>query len=102
MAILDHHPVGCCALIPHSPGEFEVAKMAVAEGYRDRGIGRKVLEHTVEQAKAMGAKSLYLETNSKLENAIHLYESVGFKRIPSQDVVPSPYSRSNVSMRLRF
>jgi GNAT superfamily N-acetyltransferase len=100
MAELDGQAVGCCALIPHAPGEFEVGKMAVAEDLRGLGIGRKVLEHIVAEARGLGAKSLYLETNSMLENAIHLYESVGFQHVPSQDVVPSPYARSNVAMRL--
>src|ERR1700742_1350960 len=37
--------VGCCALVPEeTPGEYEVAKMAVTEAWQGRGIGRKILE----------------------------------------------------------
>lgn len=91
--------VGCCALVPISPGIYEVAKMAVAENVQGGGIGRKVLAYTVEQGHALGARALYLETNNKLSNAIHLYESLGFRHLPPK---PSPYVRANVFMELRF
>lgn len=100
IAAIGEDVVGCCALIPHGPGAFEVAKMAVAEQYRGRGIGRQVLEYTVAQAKVLGAKSLYLESNSKLSNAVHLYESVGFRHLSSEERKPSPYVRANVFMEM--
>jgi GNAT superfamily N-acetyltransferase len=92
--------IACCALVPMEPGVFELAKMAVTERCQGRGIGRKLLEHTVAQARALGAHKLCLETNSKLENAIHLYETVGFRHLPPERRKPSPYSRSNVQMAL--
>jgi putative acetyltransferase len=98
-ATCDDKPIGCCALIPTEPGVFEVAKMAVAEPWQGRGIGRRVLAYTIEQGRLLGASSLYLETNSKLANAIHLYESLGFRHLPPK---PSPYVRANVFMELRF
>lgn len=93
-------PVGCCALLPHEPGAFEVAKMAVLENLRGRGIGRKVLQYAIAYAKKIGAKRLYLETNRKLANAIHLYESVGFQHVSPDQVIPSPYARANVFMEM--
>ncbi|MDE1176822.1 MAG: GNAT family N-acetyltransferase [Edaphobacter sp.] len=98
-AIADGVPVGCCALIPMEPGIYEVAKMAVDERLQGAGIGRKLLTYTIEQGRLLGAHMLYLETNSKLKNAIHLYESLGFEHLPPR---PSPYSRANVFMELRF
>src|SRR5215472_10793332 len=69
IATLDGRAVGCCALKPMDPGVYEVAKMAVAEDLRGQGIGRIVLVRTIEEARAMGATKLYLETNSRLANA---------------------------------
>jgi GNAT superfamily N-acetyltransferase len=97
MAFLEGRAIGCCALIPMEPGVFEVAKMAVAEPYRGRGVGRKVLAYTIERARELGASVLYLETNRKLANAIHLYESQGFQHLPPKE---SPYVRANVFMEL--
>ena len=45
-------------------------------------------------------RRLYLETNRKLALAIRLYESVGFRHLPPERVVPSPYARANVYMEL--
>lgn len=98
-AVVEETPIGCCALVPISPGVYEVAKMAVAEQWQGRGIGRRVLAYTIEQGRALGADSLYLETNSKLANAIHLYGSLGFQHLPPK---VSPYVRANVFMELRF
>lgn len=89
--------IGCCALIFVRPGVFEVAKMAVAEEYRGHGVGRKLLAYVIEQARALGADLLVLATNSSLANAVHLYESLGFRHLPPE---PSPYTRANVFMNL--
>jgi len=75
--------VGCCALLAMGPGEYEVAKMAVTESCRGAGIGRRLLERAIAKARASGAARLYLETNQNLTPAIRLYESVGFRHLPT-------------------
>ncbi len=90
--------LGCCALLAMEQGVFEVAKMTVAEKWRNRGIGRKLLRGTVNAARALGAKRLYLETNHTLENAIALYRSEGFEHLRPEDVKPSPYVRATIFM----
>lgn len=95
--------VGCCALIPLAqPGVFELAKMAVSPEWQGCGIGRRILEYTIRQARTMGAKSLHLESNSALANAIHLYESLGFVHQAPESHPPSPYARANVFMDLEL
>jgi N-acetylglutamate synthase-like GNAT family acetyltransferase len=100
MAIAGDETVGCCALIPIRPGVFELAKMAVSERLRGHGIGRRLLEHAIARAKAIGAHTLELASNWKLANAVHLYESLGFRHLPPDRVEPSPYVRANVFMEL--
>ena len=97
MAVDDGLPVGCCALLAEGDGVFELAKMAVTEGYRGRGLGRRLLERAVASARAMGATRLRLSTNHTLKDAIHLYESIGFER---QTAEPSLYARADVFMDL--
>ena len=96
----DSQTVGCCALLVIAPDEFEVAKMAVTESYRRLGIGRRLLEKAVAEARVLGARRLYLETNRKLVGAIRLYESLGFRHLPPERVVPSVYARADVYMEL--
>ena len=101
-ALRDGETVGCCALVAMSPGEFEVAKMAVTLASQGGGVGRQLLEKVVAEAKASGATRLYLETNHKLTPALRLYEAVGFRRLPPDRIVASPYARADVFMELWF
>ncbi len=100
MALRDGQRIGCCALLALPDGSFEVVKMAVAESERGQGIGRKLLEDVIGYAKARSIHRLYLETNSSLANAIHLYESVGFRRLPPERIHKSPYERADVYMEM--
>jgi N-acetylglutamate synthase-like GNAT family acetyltransferase len=59
-----------------------------------------LLQHTIKQAKLIGAKSLFLGSNAKLGSAVHLYESVGFRHVPPEKIPPMPYTRANVFMEM--
>jgi putative acetyltransferase len=95
-------PVGCCALLARAPGEFEVAKMAVTESCQGKGIGRRLLVKCIDAARAMGANRLYIETNRKLTPAVRLYESLGFRHLPPERIVASPYARADVYLELNL
>ncbi len=51
MAVRGDARVGCCALIPMVPGEYELAKMAVAPSERRQGIGRRLIETAIAAAE---------------------------------------------------
>ncbi len=91
--------VGCCALIAIAPDELELAKMTVAESARGSGVGRKLLRFAISVARQMGARRLYLESNTRAAAAIRLYEQAGFQHIPAP-AHPSKYERANVFMEL--
>jgi putative acetyltransferase len=100
MARRRDHVVGCVALVPVGNDVYELSKMAVAPEVRGQGIGRKLLVHTVEQAKALGARSLFLGSSTKLVQALKLYESVGFRHVTPERLPPLPYTRANVFMEM--
>jgi putative acetyltransferase len=100
LALIGQQRVGTCALVAMEPGVYEVAKMAVEESYRGAGIGRAILEYAIAEAAKLGAHRLYLETNKRLANAIHLYQAVGFRHLEPRRVKPSPYARANVFMEM--
>ncbi|MBC8046876.1 MAG: GNAT family N-acetyltransferase [Fimbriimonadaceae bacterium] len=91
--------VGCCALIKMSEKVYELAKMAVDPSAQGKHIGLIIGEAIIKKAKSIGAKKLFLESNTKLTPAINLYRKVGFKEIPHH---PSEYSRSNIQMELEL
>ena len=92
--------VGCCALIPMASAEFEVAKMAVTETHRGKGIGHQLMTATIAKAREIGARRLYIETNHTLAPAIRLYRAHGFRDLPPERAVRSPYARADVFMEL--
>ena len=99
MALEGGQRVGTCALVKMNEGEFEVAKMAVTHELRGKGIGRQLLAFVIEDARQMGAWRLYIESNSSLKNALHLYESFGFRHLPVEQAQPH-FARGDVFMEL--
>lgn len=91
-------PVGTVAMIRAGEGRFELAKMAVATTHQRRGIGELMGAAGIAWARATGAKTVFLETNSKLANAIRLYERLGFRHAPHPH--PSDYARADYYMEL--
>ena len=89
--------LGTCALIKLVARCYELAKMAVADSAKRRGIGWALGEAVIERARQLGASRLYLESNTVLEPAIELYRKLGFSPVPTQ---PSAYQRCNIQMEL--
>ena len=96
-----HHGnvVGTCALIKMDDERYELAKMAVSEAARGKGIGWLLGRAIIERARDLGATTVYLESNTMLTPAIALYRKLGFKRVTG---APSPYHRCNIQMELEL
>lgn len=73
--------VGTIGLYPLDTETIELRKMYFASELRGRGLGRKILSRTIEKAKSLGYLRVYLETALVLKQAVHLYESFGFKPV---------------------
>jgi putative acetyltransferase len=94
--------IGCVALVPGRDDTVELSKMAVAPSARGRGVGRTLLLAAIEQARQIGAVTVFLGSSTKLANAVHLYESVGFAHVPAEQIPLGPYARADVFMELRL
>lgn len=70
---------GTGALLKHSEDVYEIAKMAVTGKRQGQGIGRKIAETLIDQARSKGIRRLYIASNRKLDRAVTLYRSLGFK-----------------------
>lgn len=100
VATLNHQAVGVCALIRRQDLDcYELAKMAVDPQKQGYGIGFKLGLAIIEKAKSLGAKKLYLESNTSLVPAIELYKKLGFQKIEGAS---TPYERCNIQMELWF
>lgn len=92
--------IGGIGLLPVEPGVFELVKMAVSPDHQGQGTGRKLIAAALERARALGATRVVLESNAQLVQAVHLYESFGFRHLGHDEVAPSPYVRADVHMAL--
>ena len=100
MALLDNKCIGVCALVPQSDNAFKVIKLAVDEAHQGQGIGLKLMLKCIEQSREKNAAYLSLETASKLEPAMKLYERLGFEVV--QPKSGYTVARSDVYMELKF
>jgi Acetyltransferases len=71
-------------------GEAGIRMLAVDPARQGRGIGRALTEWCVERARAAGRVRLVLHTGEFMPAAVHLYERMGFERLPELDFSPAP------------
>ena len=86
---------GCGALKLLDAERGELKSMRVADAFLGRGLGRAILEHLLQQARARGLSSVWLETgrSAPFLPALRLYESAGFARCgPFADYVDNQFS----------
>ena len=99
VALYNNEPVGVCALMKMDDPvyEYELAKMAVSPNAQGKSIGWLLGKAIIEKARSLGAKKLYLESNTILEPAINLYHKLGFQKVIGH---ATPYERCNIQMEL--
>jgi len=99
VALYNDEPAGVCALIKMNDPEydFELAKMAVSPAAQGKNIGFLLGKAVIEKAKLLGARKIYLESNTILAPAISLYQKLGFKKVTGR---ATPYERCNIQMEL--
>lgn len=58
--------------------EAHLLNISIAQDCQGRGMGRALLDHVIDIARRHGAQMMFLEVRPSNENAIALYESIGF------------------------
>ncbi len=94
LARIAERAVGCGAFRPLEPGVAEVKRMFVLPEARGLGVGREILQQLESAAGERGYTSLRLETGLRQPDAIGLYESAGYRRVPCY----GPYAENPLSV----
>jgi GNAT superfamily N-acetyltransferase len=93
VARLAGRAVGCGAVRPLEAGVGEVKRMFVLPECRGRGIARQLLSALETAAAQLGFHTLRLETGTRQPEAIGLYESAGYVKVPPYgEYVGDPFS----------
>ena len=81
-------PVGYAVLAPSDlpvpdpyPGEVEVKRIYLLNRFQGSGLGKRLMLHAIERARAEGARRLLLGVYSENAGAIAFYQRLGFETI---------------------
>ena len=75
-------PDGCVALRPLQKDICEMKRLWVRPASSGRGIGRRLAETVIAQAREIGYHTMRLDTLARLVPALNLYRSLGFQPVP--------------------
>jgi len=80
LAMAEDQPIGM-VLCRGGADECEILTLAVAGAARRRGIGGRLLDAALDDARTRGAAAMFLEVGAGNAAAVALYGSRGFRRV---------------------
>lgn len=99
LAMEDQAATGCVALRKIGEGVCEMKRLYVRPAFRGKSVGRTLADSVITVAREMGYSHMRLDTLSSMKEAVALYVSLGFRRIPAYYDNPSD---SAVFMELKL
>lgn len=81
VATLHGETVGCGALTFQHDGFAEVKRVWAAPSVRGMGLGRRLMAELESRAAEAGVRSVRLDTNRGLTEAIALYRALGYREV---------------------
>ena len=90
LAIDGDRAIGCVAVRKSGDGICEMKRLYVKSAYRGKGLGRRLAEAVVAEARAIGYGKMRLDSLTSLTEAAGLYRSLGFVEIPPYRYNPLP------------
>jgi GNAT superfamily N-acetyltransferase len=78
----DGAAVACGGVARFDDTRAELKRMYVVPEARGRGLGRRVLVELEDAARRLGYAAVVLETGDRQPEALGLYSSAGYERIP--------------------
>ncbi|WP_375240665.1 GNAT family N-acetyltransferase [Polaribacter sp.] len=99
LARINNEIVGTICLNPINKNSSEILKFAVIDGYKGLGIGYKLMQICIDLCKQNNVETIVLESSTKLEKALSLYENLGFKHVEIKD---THFVTADIKMELKL
>ncbi len=80
LAMNGDREAGCVAMRKLESGICEMKRLYVRSQYRGRGLGRQLATSIISEGAKLGYRLMRLDTLERLERAICLYKSLGFRK----------------------
>lgn len=91
LARVDGNACGCVALLPlGQPGAAELRRLFVRRDQRGAGLGRRLVERVIDEARRAGHSRVLLHTLPSMRAAHALYLALGFQPIVPYEPGPPP------------
>ncbi|PPL20000.1 ribosomal protein S18-alanine N-acetyltransferase [Microterricola pindariensis] len=89
-------------LAPRGAPEADIQTIAVSTAAQGRGLGRVLMLRLIDEARARGAREVFLEVRADNPGAIHLYTSLGFAELGVRRGYYKPDNVDAIVMRLNI
>lgn len=80
MALIGNEAAGCVALRRLDESRAEVKRLYIRPAYRGLGLGRRMMDWVMGEARAAGYSELVCDTMPAMGEALALYDRMGFER----------------------
>jgi putative acetyltransferase len=84
VAEIENQIMGCCGLYPTEglpKDTTELVKFYLPANARGKGLGKALLEKTIQSARELGYQKIYLESIPHYSKAVNIYVKQGFKKL---------------------
>lgn len=89
----DDQITGTGGFILEQPGVGRIVRMSVRRDCRRKGIGRRMVEHLLAEARRQGCTKVLVETNHDWDDAVSFYRDCGFTESYRDEVSAHLYLR---------
>jgi len=97
--LLNDEVVGTYALQRINDEEWELSKFTVKKDFRGKRLGKRLLQHAIQQAEILDASHLLLYSHPDLQEATELYKKAGFREIEEHPDMHDPTGRCSLLMK---
>jgi putative acetyltransferase len=84
VAEINNEIIGCCGVFPTNGLPVncaELVKFYLSQDVRGKGIGKKLMQKSIQSAKDFKYTQLYLESLPQFSKAVSIYEKQGFEKL---------------------